>query len=191
MTIGVVCLGRDTELVAAAIEVAVVHDDKFRGLGIRRQARGMDTFEPQRTYDLFRFEGDDIEYFMDELGFPDDDNRLNPYGSRLTREEAMSFCLRRMAYPSKLVNLSNEGFHAQIGALSDRYTLVGCWIFQNHTQRLLQPGLTKWADRVPIDARAVEKYTGIKRLDCFGFNDGASRATAIPTRFLFGAHAQS
>ena len=175
------CPSRDADLLSAFCLDAMERDDESRGLGIRRQAWGFDTFPRQQMDGLFRFEQDEIEYLMEELDFPR--HWITPSGSHFTDIEAMLWYLRRLSYPSKLSNLTNEGFSAQIGALSELYGMVGDWMFENHSSRLLQTGLGMWAHRVPEYAERVEKYTGIAGLDCFGFVDGTSRPIARPGYF--------
>ena len=142
---GAVCPSRDADLICDFFHAMEV-DDESRGLGIRRQAWGFDTFPRQQMDGLFRFERDEIENLIKELDFPL--LWTTPSGSPFTGEEAMLWYLRRLSYPSKLSNLTNEGFSAQIGALSELYSMVGTWMFDNHSSRLLQSGLGKWAHRV-------------------------------------------
>lgn len=158
---GVICYGRDWDLISTLAADAISHDEARRGYAIVRARWGIDTFRQQRFKNKFRFEAEDVHRLMDELGFPGDEYWVMGSGSRFTREEAMLLYLRRLAYPTTLENLADEGFSAQPGQLSELYHLVGEWIFENHTKRLLQTGLTKWAARIPSYARAVPSYTGI------------------------------
>ena len=73
---------------------------------------------------------------MDALDFPAE--WTTPSGSRFTGEEAMTFYLRRMAFPNSLLNLSNEEWKAQPSALSEVFTMVSRWMYEHHTYRLLQ-----------------------------------------------------
>lgn len=72
------------------------------------------------------------------------------------------------------------GFRANKGALSELYRMVGLWLFHNHTHRLLQTGLTKWAHRVPLYVRGIRAFTGFLTLLCFAFIDGTSRNICMP-----------
>ena len=181
--IGAICLGRDADIIAAALHDAEAWDNERRGRGVRRVVWGLETFPVQQYNELFRFEKADIVHLMDALRFPPDEYWVTPSRARFTREEAMLLYLRRMSHPSQLLHIAREGFSAQTGALSELYHMVGEWIFKNHTQRLLQGGLTKWVGRIPAYARAVEKYTKILGFDVFGFIDGTSRAIARPGYF--------
>ena len=133
--LGVLCLCGDLDLIGLMAEGAFKWDEEHRGLGITRKAWGLDSWPVQRMKEKFRFERDDIQLLMDELGFPPDEYWKTPSGSLFTREEAMLFYLRRMSYPNKLTNLVDEGFNAQIGALSELYTMVAKWMYVNHTKR--------------------------------------------------------
>lgn len=177
---GVLCVSKDVDLIAAHLQEALERDQEQRGHGIRREPWCLDTFAVQEIEPLFRFKTkDDIRYLMDSLDFPPDEYWVTPSGTRFAREEAITFYLRRMMYPTKLRLVHREGFKAQIGALSELYTMVSDWLYENHTHRLLQTGLTKWAHRVPGYALAIQAYTGIP-WRCFGFIDGTSRGVAKP-----------
>lgn len=158
--LGVICFGRDIDLIADAWASAVSHDAENVGDGIRRVRWGWDTFPRQQYTRLFRFRSrEDIESLMDALQFPEDEYWKVESGATFTREEAMLLYLRRMSYPSNYIHLSLEGFCAQRGALSELLTKVQRWIFLNHTHRLLRTGMTKWAARVPEYARVVGEGT--------------------------------
>ena len=103
--LGVLCLCGDLDLIGLMAEGAFKWDEEHRGLGITRKAWGLDSWPVQRMKEKFRFERDDIQLLMDELGFPPDEYWKTPSGSLFTREEAMLFYLRRMSYPNKLTNL--------------------------------------------------------------------------------------
>lgn len=193
---GVICYGRDWDLISTLADAAIVHDDTHRGYGITRKGWGIDTFRVQRFKTKFRFKPQDVRRLMDELGFPGGGYWVTKSRSRFTREEAFLLYLRRLSYPATLENLADEGFSAQPGSLSELYKMVDKWIFENHTRRLLQTGLTKWATRIPMYARAVQRYTGINPHDdhifrCFGFIDGTSRAVSRPgyfQRYFYSGH---
>lgn len=181
----VISLSKDAELVFEHVQAALEKDNEQRGHGIRRQPWGLDTFEKQLIPELFRFKTkEDIQNLMDQLALPPDEYWLTPSGTRFTREEAMTFFLRRMCYPTKLTLVHLEGFHAQIGALSELYTMVSEWLFLTHTERLLQTGLTKWAHRVPLYAQVIQDYTGVP-WRCFGFIDGTARPISCSARTSF------
>ena len=175
------CPDKDAGVIGAVVAFAMEAMEEDRGRGISRAPWGFLSFPRQQDLELFRFTRDEIEDLMDALQFPPDEYWLTTSGSQFTREEAMLLFLRRMSYPTKLTNLTNEGFHAQIGALSELYTMVAEWIYTNHTSRLLCSGLIHWKDRVPLYAAGVERYTGIP-LECFGFIDGTARAISRPSR---------
>jgi hypothetical protein len=122
---GALCVCKDIDLIVAHLQEALERDQEQRGHGIRREPWSLDTFEVQEIDSLFRFKTkDDIIYLMDSLDFPPDEYWMTPSGTRFTQEEAMTFYLRRMAYPTKLRLVHREGFKAQIGALSELYTMV-------------------------------------------------------------------
>ena len=181
--VGAICFGRDLDAIAGALRDAEEWDDEHRGRGVRRVVWGLETFPVQQYYDLFRFEKADIIHLLDALGFPEDEYWVTPSRARFTREEAILLYLRRMSYPSQLLHLAREGFSAQTGALSELYHMVGEWIFNTHTKRLLQGGLTKWVRRIPAYARAVEAYTHIFDFNVFAFIDGTARGIARPGFF--------
>ena len=151
------------------------------GYGVTRQPWGFDTFSPEQHETMFRFKRWQIEKLMDELAFP-------PVWILKTRgvftgEEAMLLYLRRMSYPTSLLALTREGFTAQISDLSQLYHMVDDWLYETHTRRLLQTGLTKWAPRVRDYADAICEVTGIHGFNVFGFIDGTTRAIARPGYF--------
>ena len=171
---------RDVELIHEHLTAAIEIDDEARGDDIERESFGFDCWKKKQYVELFRFTREEIEIIMEELDFPPDEYWKTPSGSRFSREEAMLFYLARLSYPKRIIEMTNMGFSAQKGALSELYTMVGRWLFLTHTSRLLQDGFTKWAARVPLYARAVDAYTGIPGLHCFGFIDGTSRAICRP-----------
>ena len=77
------CPSRDADLISAFCLDAMERDDESRGLGIRRQAWGFDTFPRQQMDGLFRFEQEEIEELMEELDFPR--HWITPSGSPLHR----------------------------------------------------------------------------------------------------------
>ena len=185
------CPYKDAGVIGAVVAFAMeCLEEDYRGLGISRARWGFDTFPHQQHVELFRFTREDIEDLMDALHFPPDEYWMTTSASHFTREEALLLFLRRMSYPTKLTNLTNEGFHAQIGTLSELFTMVAEWIYTNHTSRLLCSGLMHWKDRVPAYAAAVDTYTGIP-MACFGFIDGTARAVSRPSRVLLWAQART
>ena len=137
-------------------------DNESEGLGTARQAWGFDNFLSQQVDNLLRFEQDEIKHLTEDLDFPS--HWITPSGSHFTGGEAMLWYHRRLSYPSKLTNLTHEGFSAQIGARSELYSIVGTWMFENHSSCLLQSGLGKWAQHVPEYAQAVENYSIVLHL---------------------------
>ena len=120
---------------------------------------------------------------MNALDFPAE--WTTPSGSHFAGEEAMTFYLRRMAYPSSLLNLSNEEWKAQPSALSEIFTMVGRWMYEHHTYRLLQTGISKWSGRVAHYRAKVSEKTGFRddAISVFAFVDGTAREIARPGRF--------
>lgn len=97
----------------------------------------------------------------------------------IAAEEAFTAFLRRLSYPTSLLAMSNEGFHAQPGQLSEMFQTVSLWIYEHYTHRLLRDDFLWWADRIPGYTQAITDLTGIP-WNCFGFLDGTDRAMAGP-----------
>ncbi len=97
----------------------------------------------------------------------------------------MTFYLRRMAFPNSLLNLSNEEWKAQPSALSEVFNMVGRWMYEHHTCRLLQTGISKWSGAVAQYRDKVSELTAFwhERLGIFGFVDGTAREISRPGRF--------
>lgn len=191
ISLGVMDPVQDAELIFGSI-LAARHQNNVDliGDGIRRRAWSLDSFAEQQMKSRFRFTKDQIRELMDALDFPGDDYWILSCGSRFTREEAITFYLRRLSYPNTLLNLAEEGFPAQRSALSQLHKLVSAWLYNHHTYRLLQTGLTKWVERVPMYADRVRDYTEFD-LNIFGFVDGTSRAICRPGYFqnnLYSGH---
>ena len=55
--------------------------------------------------------------------------------------------------------MSNEGFRAQPGQLSELFHTVSLWIYEHYTDRLLRDGFLWWADRIPWYAKAISDQT--------------------------------
>ena len=184
MVVGALRPGRDLDLIAGAFLAARTEDEaRLVGLGITRTAWSLDSVIEQQCRARLRFDRDGVLELMAALDFPAE--WTTPSGSRFTGEEAMTFYLRRMAFPNSLLNLSNEEWKAQPSALSEVFTMVGRWMYAHHTCRLLQTGIPKWSGRVAQYRDKVSDLTGFRH-ECFGifaFVDGTAREISRPGRF--------
>ena len=154
------CPLEDADLIHAWLAEAVEKDYENRGWGIRRRGWSLDTWPQQQHDTLFRMERDEIYELIEELRFPQDE-WVVPSGSRFTAEEAFTAFLRRLSYPTSLLAMSNEGFRAQPGQLSELFHTVSLWIYEHYTDRLLRDGFLWWADRIPGYAKAISDQTGV------------------------------
>ena len=169
----------DAALILGSLHLARRQTPEHIGDGITPQSWSLDSFKDQQVKTRLRFTKREIGYLMDALEFPGDEYWVLACGSRFTREEAMTFYPRRLACHNTLLNLANEGFSAQRSVLSQLHQLVDAWLFNNHTSRLLQTGMSKWATRIPNYADHVTDRNGFN-LNIFGFVDSTSRPICRP-----------
>lgn len=115
-----VCPLEDADPIHAYLAEAVEKDNEYRGWGIHRRGWSLVTWPQQQHDTLFRMERDEIYELMEELRLPQDE-WVVPSGSRFTAEVAFTGFLRRLSYPTSLLAMSNEGFRAQPGQLSELF----------------------------------------------------------------------
>lgn len=118
LAVGLLDPWEDAELILGSLHVAILPKQVAIGDGIRRRSWTLDSFKDQQMKSRFCFTKGEIRELMDALEFPGDEYWVLAYDLRFTREEAMTFYLRRLACPNTLLNLSNEGLPAQRSALS-------------------------------------------------------------------------
>ena len=118
------CPLHDADLIYAYLAEAEERDNQYRGLEIHRQVFSLDDWPRQQHNTFFRMERDEIYKLMEELRFPQDD-WVVPSGYRFTCEEAFLTYLRRLSYPTSLLAMSREGFHAQLEKLSELLHSIG------------------------------------------------------------------
>ena len=141
MVVGAPQPGRDLHLIAGAFLAARMENEaRLAALSITRTAWSVDSVIKQQCRARLRSDREGVLGLMDALDFPAE--WTTPSESQFTGE-AMTFYLRRMAYPSSLLNLSDEEWEAQPSALSEVFTMVGRWMYEHHTYRLLQTGISK------------------------------------------------
>lgn len=134
----------------------------------------------EESLSLFRFHKDDIRTLSQRFGLPE--TLILRDRSQVSGIDALCVCLRRLAYPNRLVDLErlfgrpNTTLSLIFNEVVDRiYTRYGHLVTGLEHQWLSNDHLTIYARKIHLK--------GAPLMNCFGFIDGTVRPICRPTKY--------